>query len=370
VTAVPRIGGLTRLESLGVAAVVVVLLLAPLIFSDFFYGVLLSQALWLGLVAMSLIFLSSYGGMVSLAQVGIFGIAGMTAANLAPAQGGLDVAIDPWLATLLGIAVAVAVALIFGAIAARSEGIYFLMITLAFGVIVFFFFGSVTELSGHAGVNGVEVPAIVGTQTGDPASLYYISLAVAAIAFVAVLYLGRTPFGLTLQGIRDDPTRMRALGYNVELHRTLAFAAAGLIAAVAGILSVWYTRRIGPGSVDLATVIDVLVVAVIGGLYRLQGAWVGALVFVLLDNYSREWTPEVGSVLGPERFNTLLGLIFLTIVLVSPGGLVGAWEQARDWIRSRLGREPARAAAPGAGAPVAQEGADRSSGPADRPGVP
>jgi branched-chain amino acid transport system permease protein len=337
---IPRVGGMTPLGLLGVVAVAVVVLLAPLIFTDFFYGVLLSKALWLGLVAMSLIFLSSYGGMVSLAQVGIFGVAGLTAANLADASGGLDVAIDPWLATVLGIAVAVAFALIFGAIAARSEGIYFLMITLAFGVIVFFFFAQVTQVSGHQGVNDIEVPSIVGTQTGDPASLYYISLAVAAIAFLAVLYLGRTPFGLAMQGIRDDPTRMRALGYNVALHRTLAFAAAGLIAAVAGILSVWYTRRIGPGSVELGMVIDVLVVAVIGGLYRLQGAWVGALVFVLLDNYSREWTPEIGSVLGPERFNTLLGLIFLAIILVSPGGLVGAWEQARDWIRARRGGEP------------------------------
>jgi branched-chain amino acid transport system permease protein len=369
VTAVPRPGGLTQSGWLGVAAVVVVLLLAPLIFSDFFYGVLLSQALWLGLVAMSLIFLSSFGGMVSLAQVGIFGVAGVTAANLADAQGGLDVAIDPWLATVLGIAVAVAVALVFGAIAARSEGIYFLMITLAFGVIVFFFVAQVTQISGHGGVNDVEVPAIVGTQTGDPASLYYISLAVAAIAFLGVLYLGRTPFGLTMQGIRDDPTRMRALGYNVTLHRTLAFAVAGLIAAVAGILSVWYTRRIGPGSVDLAAVIDVLVVAVIGGLYRLQGAWVGALVFVLLDNYSRDWTPEIGSVLGPERFNTLLGLIFLAIVLVSPGGLVGAWEQARDRIRARRGGHPS--AETGEAAGTSKEASDRaSSTAADRPGVP
>jgi len=364
VTAVARAGNLTRPGWLGVAAVAVVLLLAPVIFSDFFYGVLLSKALWLGLVAMSLIFLSSYGGMVSLAQVGIFGVAGMTMANLGAAEGGLDVAINPWLAALLGIAAAVAIALIFGAIAARSEGIYFLMITLAFGVIVFFFFAQVTEISGHGGVNNVEAPSIVGTQTGDPASLYYISLGVAALAFLAALYVGRTPFGLTLQGIRDDPTRMRALGYNVVLHRTLAFAAAGLIAAVAGILSVWYARRIGPGSVELGTVIDVLVIAVIGGLYRLQGAWVGALAFVLIDNYSRSWTPEIGTVLGPERFNTLIGLIFLTIILVSPGGLVGLWEQARDRIRARRAEEGEEPAA-------SEEAGDRAaSTAADRPGVP
>jgi branched-chain amino acid transport system permease protein len=341
VTALSRLGGMSRLGWIGSGVVLIVLLLAPVIFSDFFYGVLLSKALWLGLVAMSLIFLSSYGGMVSLAQVGIFGIAGVTMANLVAADGGLEVAIDPWLGALIGIVFAVVVALIFGAIAARSEGIYFLMITLAFGVMVFFFFGQVTQISGHGGVNSVEVPGIVGSRSTEPAPLYYISLGVAIVAFLAAIYVGRTPFGMALKGVRDDPTRMRALGYNVALHRTLAFAAAGLIAALAGILFVWYNRAIGPGSVDLGSVIDVLVVAVIGGLYRLQGAWVGALAFVLLDNYSRRWTPDIGSVLGPDRFNTLLGLIFLAIVLVSPGGLVGAWEQARDWIRTKLESRPA-----------------------------
>ena len=94
-------------------------------------------------------------------------------------------------------------------------------------------------------------------------------------------------------------------------------------------LAVWYNRRISPGSINLGQTIDILIIAVIGGLYRLEGAWVGALAFALLDNYSREWTPEIGNVLGPERFNTLLGIIFLIIVLVSPGGLVGIWESGR-----------------------------------------
>jgi branched-chain amino acid transport system permease protein len=366
----PRAGGMTTPGWVGVAAVAVVLLLAPVIFTDFFYGVLLTKALWLGLVAMSLIFLFSYGGMVSLAQTGLFGIAGFTMANLVASDGGLTLELSPWIGVLAGLALAALVGLIFGAIAARSEGIYFLMITLAFGVMVFYFFSQVTQVSGFGGVNNVELPGIVGNPADDPAPLYYLSLAVAVAAFAAVFYLGRTPFGLTMKGVRDDPTRMRALGYNVALHRTLAFAAGGLIAGMAGVLFVWYNRRIDPGSISLAAVIDVLVVAVIGGLYRLQGAWVGALAFVLIDNYSREWTPDIGSILGPERFNTLIGLIFLIIILVSPGGLVGAWEQGRDLIRSRLGGQPAGAAPEAAAAPVAQEGVDRGGGAADRPGVP
>jgi branched-chain amino acid transport system permease protein len=359
-------GRMTALGWLGVALVAAVLLLAPLIFSNFFYGVLLTKALWLGLVAMSMIFLSSYGGMVSLAQVGVFGVAGFTMANLVAADGGVATAIDPWLAVLVGIVAAVVVGLIFGAIAARSEGIYFLMITLAFGVMVFYFFGQVTQLSGHGGVNNVELPGFLGDTVSDPAPLYYVTLAVAVFAFVGVLYLARTPFGLSLQGVRDEPIRMRALGYHVEVHRTLAFGVAALIAAAAGILSVWYNRRIDPGSVALGQVIDVLVIAVIGGLYRLQGAWVGALAFVLLDNYSRSWTPEIGTVLGPERFNTLLGLIFLAIILISPGGLVGAWEQVRDRLRGSLGRGGGDRDPPAA-RPL--EPIERAQA-ADRPGVP
>jgi branched-chain amino acid transport system permease protein len=102
-------------------------------------------------------------------------------------------------------------------------------------------------------------------------------------------------------------------------------------------LSVWYNRRISPGSINLEWTINILIIAVIGGLYRLEGAWVGALVYALIDNYSREWVPDVGDVLGPARFNTIIGIVFLVIVLISPGGLVGLWEQVRDRIRRKSG---------------------------------
>ena len=130
---------------------------------------------------------------------------------------------------------------------------------------------------------------------------------------------------------------MRALGFDVTRHRMLAFTLAALVAGIAGVLSVWYNRRISPGSINLAQTIDILIIAVVGGLYRLEGAWVGALVYALIDNYSREWVPDVGQVLGPARFNTIIGLVFLVIVLLSPGGIIGLWERARDGIRRRQG---------------------------------
>jgi branched-chain amino acid transport system permease protein len=335
-----------RMSWPGLAVVAGVAALAPLVFTDFFVSVILTKSLWLGVAAASLIFLSAYGGMVSLAQVGIYGVAGMAYANLVAADGGSAAEWAPWVAAFAAILIAGAVGLGFGAIAARSVGIYFLMITLAFSVLVFYFFSQVTQLSGFGGVNNLDLPGLVGEPGQDPAPLYYTTLVVALLVFVALRYVSRTPFGLALQGLRDEPARMRALGFDVTRHRILAFGLAALVAAVAGVLSVWYNRRISPGSIDLAQTIDVLIIAVIGGLYRLEGAWVGALTYALLDNYSREWTPNVGDVLGPERFNTILGVVFLVIVLASPGGLVGLWERARELFERRRRGPPGAVATP------------------------
>jgi branched-chain amino acid transport system permease protein len=114
---------------------------------------------------------------------------------------------------------------------------------------------------------------------------------------------------------------MGSLGYHVALHRTIAFGFAGFVAALGGVLFVWWNGHIDPASIDLSTTIDVLVIAVVGGLYRIEGAWLGALLYVVINNYSQ----QIGFI-GP-RFHTLIGAIFLVIVLLSPGGLIGLWER-------------------------------------------
>ena len=257
--------------------------------------------------------------MVSLAQVALYGIAGFVLGN-ATTNGntkGLNLGWNPWLGVIVAIAIAVLVGLIFGALASRSIGIYFLMITLTYSVIANLFFGQVTTVSGFGGISGIPTPAIVGSPDADPNRLYYISFVTALVIYALLRYIVRTPFGLTLQGLRDDPVRMASLGYNVPLHRTVAFAFASFIAAVGGVLFVWWNGHIDPASIDLSATIDVLVIAVIGGLYRLEGAWLGALFFVIINNYSQRI-----DFIGP-RFHTLIGAIFLLIVLVSPGGLIG-----------------------------------------------
>jgi branched-chain amino acid transport system permease protein len=252
----------------------------------------------------------------------VYGIAGFVLGNATTTDAkGLNLGWNPWLGVLLGIAIAVGVGLLFGALASRSVGIYFLMITLTYSVIANLFFGQVTTVSGFGGISGIPTPGAVGSPDAHPNRLYYIALVVALAVYALLRYVVRTPFGLTLQGVRDDPVRMSSLGYNVVLHRTIAFGFASFVAAIGGVLFVWWNGHIDPASIDLGATIDVLVIAVIGGLYRLEGAWVGALFFVVINNYSQRI-----DFIGP-RFHTLIGAIFLVIVLVSPGGLLGLWER-------------------------------------------
>jgi branched-chain amino acid transport system permease protein len=304
-------------------AVIVLLALVPLVFSSYFTGAVASRALYLGLAAAGLTFMAGYGGMVSLAQTALYGIAGFLMARLIVTNG-----VDPLLAALIAIAAGVGFGVLFGAIASGSEGIYFLMITLALGVITFYFFSQVTTFGGHEGINGVATPGFIGDPVRHPDAIYYVTLACSAGAYALIAYVVRTPFGLALQGVRDDPVRMRALGYGVRLHRTLGFGAGALLAALAGVLGTWHETRISPGTIDVSATIQLLTIAVIGGLYRIEGAWIGALLYTLLDTYTRGLT---------GRFETWIGLILLAILIVSPDGIIGLARRLE-----RLARRPER----------------------------
>ena len=324
VPAAARMWTLGTRGALGLLLVVVALV--PVLFSTFVTSQVGLTSLWLGIVAVSLTFLSGHGGMVSLAQTALFGVAGLIAAKLSVEAGW-----NPWAAALAGILAATAVGLLFGAVASGSQGIYFLIITLAFAQVTYFYFAAVPTFGAHEGINGVRPPALIGDPVQQPARMYYFLLVVSLLVFLGLRYVSRSAFGLALQGVRDDPVRMAALGYNVRLHRTLGFTLAAPVAGAAGVLSAWSNSRISAGSISLGVAILVLTAAVIGGLNRLEGAWVGALLYTLCDTYLRGWT---------DRFTTWLGVVFLVIVLASPGGAVGVLGSAGAWIRGRLPGTP------------------------------
>ena len=328
----------TLLErGIGVGALVLAAL-GPFVFSDYWAHELLTQTFLMGIAAASLIFLSAYGGMVSLAQTALYGIAGFIVGNLATKGGpggetkGLHLGWDPTVAVIVAIVLTTLIGLVFGLVASRSIGIYFLMITLTYAVIANYFFGQVTNVSGFSGIGGINryTPGWMGDILAHPNRLYYAALIAAVFVYFLIRFLVRTPFGIALQGVRDEPLRMGSLGYNVAIHRALAFTFGAFVASLSGVLFVWWNGQIDPQTIGLGATIDLLVIAVIGGLTRIEGAWVGAFAFIVINNEVRDVSlPGIGG-----SFNTIIGLIFLAVVIVSPNGLMGIWEKIT---RARFG---------------------------------
>jgi branched-chain amino acid transport system permease protein len=232
-----------------------------------------------------------------------------------------------WLAVAIALVVAVVFATLVGWLSVRTEGIYTIMITLAIGVAFFYLAQqNYTLFNGFQGFNKVFAPTVWGVDFREQTPFYFLALACALAGYCFVKLLVRAPFGVALQGIRDNPRRMEALGFHVTAHRVAAYAAAGLLAAVGGVLMVWYNARISPGTMNTGAMINILIIAVLGGMKHPIGAFIGAIVFVLLQNFAIDLVDR-------ERFNLVIGGVFLAIVLFSPDGLLGLWAK----VRSRLG---------------------------------
>lgn len=343
---------MTRLRSrtgLATIAVVAALLVYPLVMPRFWVLSIGSQAIILGIVALSLVFMAGYGGMISLAQAALAGFAAyiVALASLEPSTTAVGSTLGAGLpsipSALIALVLATFAGALFGAIASRSSGIYFLMLTLALAVGFFYvvlqnyeFFG------GHIGFAKILGPT--GQPRENPAVFYYMCLGAAAVTYLGLRYLVRSQLGLTFQGIRDNPRRMSALGYWVGLHRVVIFAIGGFVAGVSGILGVWYRGNISPGIVDLTRTIDVLIIAVLGGLGYPIGAFVGAVFFVLIDVFAS--SIKIFGFSFDERFNTLIGLGFVVVVLIAPNGLVGLADRIWRSVGSRRADRHPRAIDP------------------------
>lgn len=303
------------------------LLVFPFVATPFITFQIAGQALALGLIALSLTFLGGYGGMISLAQLTIGGIAGYAVSILGASATELSLGWPWWVVVPFALAIATACAALIGWLSVRTEGIYTIMITLAFGVAFYYLaLQNYTIFNGFQGFQKVYPPTVLGVDWRSPVPFYFLALACALAGYCFVKWLIRAPFGIALQGIRDNPRRMAALGFHVVAHRVAAYTVAGLMAAVGGILLVWYNGLITPNSVNTGWLINVLVIAVLGGMRHPIGAFLGAIVFVLLQTFAID-------LIDRERFNLLIGGVFLAIVLFSPDGLLGLWAK----LRSRFG---------------------------------
>ena len=315
-----------------------VLVLMPAVANDFFLVQVFGWAMILGIIALSLMFLGGYGGMVSLAQMTVAGVAGyMTAVFGASSLPYISLFWPWWVAVPIAIAIAVAFGTLTGALSARTEGIYTIMITLAIAAAFFYLtLQNWPIFNGFNGFTTIPAPHFWGVNWRRPLPFYYLTLFFAALSYVAVIYISRAPFGLALQGVRDNPRRMEAIGYNVTAHRIAAWAFAALLAAIGGVLSVWLNNQISPGSSGIEASIDLLVIAVVGGLGHPIGAFVGAIIYVILHTFALDALVSVG--LDGRRFQTLIGLGFLVIVLFSPDGVIGLWRRFTARTRGNGGR--------------------------------
>jgi branched-chain amino acid transport system permease protein len=317
----------SRLKHLSARHFLILLALVayPFFASPFFTFQIGAQSLILGTIALSLTFLAGYGGIVSLGQMTIAGLAGyMVSVFGSTAVTTISLGWPWWLAVIMAMVIGTLVAVLIGWLSIRTEGIYTIMITLAIGVAFYYLtLQNYTLFNGFQGFNGVEAPKFWGLNWRDPMPFYYLALAFALAGYCLVKYLVRTPFGIAFQGTRDNARRMNSLGYNVTAIRLVAYAVAGFIAASAGVLQIWYNGLIAPGVVNLTALINILVIAVLGGMRHPIGSFIGAIIFVLLQNFAI-------SIVSAERFNLLIGTIFLIIVLFSPDGILGWWEQLKS----------------------------------------
>jgi branched-chain amino acid transport system permease protein len=311
------------------ALVAIVLVVMPAIASDFVLFQIFAWSFILGTIALGLMFLAGYGGMVSLAQMTVAGFAGYMVAifgvNGVPA---ISIGWPWWLALPMALFLALIFGAIVGALAVRTEGIYTIMITLAIASAFFYFTNeNYAIFNGHTGVNSVPTPQALGVDWRASIPFYYLTLGVAALSYWAVAYVARAPFGLALQGIRDNPRRMAALGFNVYAHRVAAYVFAALLAGLGGVLLVWSNGEIAPGTISVSAAIDILIIAVVGGIADPIGPFIGALIYAVLKTFALDVLVSLG--LDGNRFRMLIGIGFLAIVFFSPDGVIGLWQRWR-----------------------------------------
>jgi len=280
----------------------------PLWVPGTFYVNVASQILLYAILALGVNVLAGYAGLVSLGHAGLFGIAAYTGAKILAAGGG------HWIAAAAALAVAVLAAAVFAVLALRGTGLGFVMITVALGQIVWGV--AYRWISLTNGDNGISIPGRpnpFGLSLAAPKAFYWATLLVFLFALASMAILVASPFGAALRGTRDQPRRMSALGYHVWMIRFVAFLFSGLWTGVAGLLYLYYNQFVSPQAVALTASAEALLMVISGGTGTLLGPVVGAGLVVVIKNVASAYI---------ERWNFVLGAIFVLIVVFMPDGLV------------------------------------------------
>ena len=325
-----------RPRNLALAVGLIALVTLPTWMPGTYYINVSSQILFYAIFALGLNVLVGYGGLVSLGHAGLFGITAYATGYM------LQTGFSHFAAIAMALAVALGSTAVFAALALRATGIGFIMITLALGQIIWgLAYRWISLTGGDNGINVRSRPAPFGFDLGSAPAFYFTTLVIFLAAVVMVAVFVRSPLGAALKGTRDQPRRMNALGYHVWAIRFWACLFSGLLTGVAGILFVYYTQFISPQTTALTASAEVLLMVIAGGPATLLGPIVGAALVVIVKNVVSGFL---------ERWNFLLGSIFVAIVILMPEGLVPGtarlWRQGWRAFRRRRGIVIAQSAEP------------------------
>jgi branched-chain amino acid transport system permease protein len=291
-----------------IVALAVVLGVGPLVLDSYWIG-LLTQIVILAILAMSLDILLGYTGLPSLGHAAFFGAAAYAVAVLSTTYRA-----DFWTTVIAGIAVGTGLAAAFGLIVSHVRDVYFLMITLALGMVLWgLSYRWIPVTGGDNGISGIpSLEAHAGLPVAGAAAFYYVTLVVFVLCGALMRVLVRSPFGLTLRGIRENEARMRSLGFNTWVHCYLSFVIAGAFASIAGVMWAYYNGFVSPTYLDLTASSELFLMVTLGGPATLVGPLLGAGAIVLLKNVMSAYT---------ARWLLILGIVYIVAILAAPRGI-------------------------------------------------
>lgn len=302
----------TNLSVLGFVLLLVFPLVAPALNLDFYVS-FVRRVLIFALAATSLNFILGYGGMVALGHAAFFGAGAYVVAMLSVQ--GVSQALIAW---PIAMVVAGALALVIGLTSLRTRGVYFIMITLAFAQMVFYLFISLRQYGGEDGLNLKGPSLLPGLNLADDRTFYYVVLVVVLACLWWLNRLINARFGQALQGIRENESRMEALGYPVFRIKLLAFVIAGVMAGLAGALLASHNQFVSPSLMHWTASANLIIMVIVGGIGLRYGGLVGAAVMLWLEEVLRLYT---------DYWHLPLGVLLLAIVLFAPRGLAGMFKR-------------------------------------------
>ena len=283
--------------------------------SDEFYLELFTHIMVLGIFAMSLDLLIGYTGLVSFGHAAFFGLAGYLLAIITPESE----VVSLWVSLPVCLAGAALAALVIGWFSVRTSGVYFIMITLAFAQMAFYYFNENVALGGSDGMfiftkPSVGVAGFEIIDLGDPTTVYYAVLASLVACYLLLSMVLRAPFGRVIKAIRVNEHRTRALGYDTRRYKLAAFVIAGTMAGYAGYLEAVSTGIVSPGHLSWHQSGLVLILVILGGMGTLYGPVLGAFVLVLLHDQVQDVT---------VHWQLVQGIFVILVVLFLPHGIAG-----------------------------------------------